>query len=358
VISGPSRPLRVAVWSTGAVATIALRAIAKRPGLELVGVWVHSPEKVGRDVGELAGIDPIGLAATNDADSLIALKPDCVVYAASGPELDAAAVPDYIRFLRAGINVVTSTSFTLVFPPAFRQDWLAELNDAARDGGASLYASGIEPGFAADQFPLVLTTLSNRITSVRACEAFLYDHYGNDFLLKDVMGFALPLDATPLNTQPGALTSTWGPAVRMIASALDVELDEIREVYERRASDRPLQVAIGTLEAGTCGAVRMQVIGVVDGREAIIIEHVNRMAADIAPDWPNAGREDRYEVVINGEPNIHCELTMNDAGGAGSAAMVATAMRVLNAVPYVVEAAPGLVSSLDLPLTVPRNSLD
>ena len=156
---------RVAVWSTGWIGTIAIRAIQRRSDLELVGVWVHSPEKEGKDAGELAGIAPISLAATTDVDAILAERPDCVVYAASGPELDAAAVPDYVRLLEAGVDVVTVTSWGLVYPPAFEPAWLGPLADAAERGGASLYASGIEPGFAADQLPLVLATMSNTITS-------------------------------------------------------------------------------------------------------------------------------------------------------------------------------------------------
>ena len=110
-------PSRVVVWSTGGVGSIAVDAVHRRRDLELVGVWVHSQEKVGRDAGELAGIGPIGVAATNDADALIALKPDCVVYAASGPERDAGAVPDYLRLLDAGLNVVSTTSTSLIYPP-------------------------------------------------------------------------------------------------------------------------------------------------------------------------------------------------------------------------------------------------
>src|ERR1700745_4219333 len=116
--------MRVVVWSTGGVGKIAIDAISRRPDLELVGVWVHSPEKVGRDAGELAGVAPIGLMATNDADALVALRPDCVVYAASGPERDAGAVPDYLRLLESGINVVSSTSTSLVYPPSyFHPEW-------------------------------------------------------------------------------------------------------------------------------------------------------------------------------------------------------------------------------------------
>src|SRR5262249_46625942 len=156
-----TKPLRVAVWSTGGIGSIAIRAIHRRPDLELVGVWVYTPEKVGRDAGELANGEPIGIAVTNDADALIDLHPDCIVYAASGPQRDTGAVPDYLRFLQAGINVVSTSSTRLVYPPAFDAKWREQLADAAKAGGASLYVSGIEPGFVLDQLPLVLATQSS-----------------------------------------------------------------------------------------------------------------------------------------------------------------------------------------------------
>ena len=107
----------------------------RRPDLELVGVWVHSPDKVGKDAGELAGCEPLGVVATNDAEALIALAPDCVVYAASGPERDAAAMPDYVRLLEAGINVVSTSSTSLVYPPSyFAPDWRDQLEAAAKAG--------------------------------------------------------------------------------------------------------------------------------------------------------------------------------------------------------------------------------
>ena len=136
------------VWSTGGIGSIAIRAIHQRPNLDLVGVWVHSPEKDGKDAGELANGEPIGLAVTTDADALIALKPDCVVYAASGPERDALAIPDYVKLLSAGINVVTTSTTRLVNPHAYEPaEWRDQLAAAAKEGQVSLYASGIEPGF-------------------------------------------------------------------------------------------------------------------------------------------------------------------------------------------------------------------
>ena len=130
----PVKPLRTVVWSTGGVGTIAIDAIRRRPDLELVGVWVHSPEKDGRDVGELVGGGAIGLAATNDAAALIALEPDCVVYAASGPERDGGAVPDYVRLLEAGINVVSTTVYQPRVPAVVLRTRLA---GSAGGGGHS-----------------------------------------------------------------------------------------------------------------------------------------------------------------------------------------------------------------------------
>jgi 2,4-diaminopentanoate dehydrogenase len=240
-------PLRVVVWSTGWIGSIAIRTVQRRPDFELVGVWVHTPEKVGQDAGVLAGTDPIGLAATDDFDALLALRPDCVVYAASGAERDAAAVPDYERFLEAGVNVVTVTSASLVYPPGFDAGWRDQLAAAAERGGASLYASGIEPGFAADQLPLLLATQSNTITSIRASELAMYDKYPVAFMMMDGMGFGRPLDYEPMLALPGAQTSAWGPPIQLVAAGLGVELDEIREVFERVATDRTLEVACGTI---------------------------------------------------------------------------------------------------------------
>src|ERR1700755_497690 len=105
----------------------------------------------------------------------------------------------------------------------------------------------------------------------------------------------------------------------MIADALGIEVQEIRGSFDRSVTDRTLEVAMGTVEAGTCGALRMQAIGVVDGREAIIIEHVTRLAPDVAPDWPTLTNAPGYRVVITGTPDIDCtvDATVRDRKKAG-----------------------------------------
>jgi len=144
----------------------------------------------------------------------------------------------------------------------------------------------------------------------------------------------------------------------MVADALGAELTEIRETYEKRVTDRRLDVAAGIIEAGTVGAVRFETIGVVDGRDAIVIEHVNRMAPDLAPEWPTAERDGTYRVVVDGEPSLSCELQIGSAASFSHDGMVATTMRVVNAIPYVCAAAPGIATSTSLPLTLPRHAFE
>jgi 2,4-diaminopentanoate dehydrogenase len=229
----------------------------------------------------------------------------------------------------------------------------------------SLYASGIEPGFAADYLPLVLSTQSSTIQKIHAYEMGLYDDYGVPDIMSDALGFGRPLDYEPWIGLPGAISGEWQGQIRLMADALGIEITEFRETFDRAVTERTLEVAMGTVEAGTCGAIRMQAIGVSDGRHAVVIEHVTRLAHDVAPQWPRGVGDLSYRVVITGEPEIDCTLaaTLRDPRRAGiegmtsgAGAMVATAMRVVNAIPYVVAAPPGLVSSVELPVTVPRHA--
>jgi hypothetical protein len=357
---------RVVVWSTGGIGSLSIVAVDERPDLELVGVWVHSEDKVGKDAGELANGHPIGVTATNDVDALLALEPDCVIYAASGPERDAGALPDYERILSAGVNVVTTTSTTLINPLAYEPSHRERLEAATRAGRSSIYASGIEPGFLCDYLPLAFSTATRAITKIHCYEIALYDDYGVEEIMINALGFGQPLDFEPWIMLPGAIAGEFQGQVRYIADGLGVEVTDIRESYDRRPTEQPIETAFGTVEPGTCGAIRFQAIGVVDGREAIVIDHITRLARHVGLDWPIGEADLTYRIVMEGKPNIDCWVTPTlddpaEAGipqmGSGAGAMLATAMRVVNAVPYVVDAEPGLLRSLEMPLTLPRHAL-
>jgi hypothetical protein len=341
-------PLRVIAWSTGHVGLHALRCIIRHPDLELVGLWVHSPEKAGRDAGELCGEPPTGVAATNDIDALLALGADCVVYTATADLRPWEAVDDIARILASGANVVSSSMVQLLHPKSADKAMVERLTAACEEGGTSCFFSGIDPGFANDLIPIAVTSACERVDSVRVMEILNYDTYDQPEVLFGTMGFAQPLDHMPLLLFPGALSYAWGGAIGQIAESLGVELEEIRETHEKASLDHDVSLAVGDVPAGTMAGLRFEVQGIVGGRPAIVIEHVTRLDDSVAPEWPHGNG---YRIEIKGSPSFTVELEMEgDDGDHNTGGLVATAMRLINAIPFVCEAAPGMLSTLDLPL--------
>ena len=170
------------------------------------------------------------------------------------------------------------------------------------------------------------------------------------------MGFGQPMDSTPILLVPGALTFAWGGTIRLLADGLGLRLDEIREVSERREADRDLETPMGKIAKGTMGALRFEVQGIVDGRPVLVVEHVTRMHDDLAPEWPRS--DGGYRVIIRGVPEITCSLDMADEHGDHAVGgVVLTATRLVNAIPAVCAAPPGLLSALDLPLITGKGLL-
>jgi 4-hydroxy-tetrahydrodipicolinate reductase len=349
---------KVIQWSTGNVGLCSLRGIIRHPGLELVGLWVHSDNKAGRDAGELAGLEPTGVLATNDIDALLALDADCVAYTATADLRPQEAAEDIARILESGKNVVSSSIVTLVYPPAADQHIVERLQRACEAGNTSCFTSGFDPGFGNDLLPITLTGFCERIDSIRVMEILNYDTYDQAEVLFETMGFGQPLDATPLLLLPGVLEMAWGPVVEMIAAACGVELDELREVHERIAAPETFDIVSGTVQEGTTAGLRFEIQGIVDGRPAIVVEHVTRLRDDIAPDWPQPSGQGCYRILVSGSPSFKMELELEgEDGDENTGGLVATAMRILNAIPAVCAADPGLVSPLDLPLITGKGLL-
>ena len=348
---------RVVAWSTGNVGRHAIAGIDAHPDLELVGVWVSSPDKVGRDAGELAGLGrSLGVTATDDADALLALRPDCVVHTAMADDRLLEALEDLQRFLRAGIDVVSSGPVFLQYPDGVVPDEMVEpVRKAAADGGASLFVNGIDPGFANDWLPLALTGISERIDEVRCMEICNYATYDSAKIVFDVMGLGRPMDEVPVLLQPGVLSLAWGSVVRQLAAGLGVELDGLEESYERLPAPFRFDIASGVVEEGTVAGLRFEVRGVRDGRAVVVLEHVTRLHDDVGPDWPQPAGASCYRVVVTGEPDYTLDLQLvGSDGDHNTAGLKATAMRLVNAVPAVVAAPAGLVTALDLPLVTGR----
>ena len=346
---------RVVVWGTGFVGSMVIPEIVKHPNFELVGVGVSNPAKAGRDVGEICGLGgPLGLAATDDIDALIALKPDAVVhYGPTAAQADAN-IELITRFLRAGIDVSSTAMTPWVWPKMHLNppNWIEPITAACEAGGASCFTTGIDPGFANDLFPLTLMGLCSEVKTVRASELLDYTNYTGDYEFE--MGIGRPPEYRPLLESPEILIMAWGATVPMIAHAAGITLDEITTSWEKWVTPEDRTSAKGVIKAGNVAAVRFTINGRWGGETRIQLEHVNRIGLDAAPDWPTGNDNDVYRVDIEGTPSISQETAFRFTDGSGrdaaAAGCLATGLRALNAVPAVNDLPPGWVTALDLPL--------
>ncbi|MDL4816459.1 NAD(P)H-dependent amine dehydrogenase family protein [Actinomadura opuntiae] len=342
------------VWGTGNVGRLAVRAVDAHPALGLAAVLVHDPAKAGRDAGDLAGLGrDLGVAATTDIDAVLAAGPRAVVYAASGDVRPDDALADIVRAIRAGAVVVTPAVYALYdqrnAPPEVREPVLA----AVRDGGGSLFVSGVDPGWGNDVLPLLISGLGTTLDAIRCQEIFDYSTYDQPDAVRFLVGMGQPMDYEPPMLAPTVPTMVWGGQVRLMARALGVDLDEVRETVERRPLDATVATeAMGEFEAGTQGAVRFEVQGVVDGEPRIIVEHVTRIHPSCAPGWPVPPSGDgAHRVVIEGDPRIEVTVEATGEDGNRSVGGNATAVgRLVGAIDWLAAAEPGLYDALDIPL--------
>ena len=346
--------IRVAHIGTGNVGRLALRGLITNPEFELTGLCVSSEAKVGKDAGALAGLDvATGIAATDDLDAVLATKPDCAVYCAMADNRMGQAMKDTRRILAAGINFVGSSPVLLQYPWQVLPDkYIQPLEDAAQQGNSTLFVTGIDPGFANDLIPFAFTATCQSIQQVRCMEIADYATYNGATVLFDVMGFGTPPEVIPMQLQPGMLSVGWGTSIRQLAAGLGIEVDEITETYEREPAPEAFDIAAGHIPKGGQAALRFEVHGMVKGRSAIVIEHVTRLREDLRPDWPQPAQPGgSYRVEIVGEPSYTVDICPTSRkGDHNHAAIVAAAGRIVNAIPAVVAAPPGIRTTLDLPL--------
>lgn len=344
---------RVVQWTTGNVGKSSLQSIVANPQFELVGCYAWSPDKAGRDAGELAGIEPTGVVATNDIDALLALKPDCVVYNPMWIDVD-----ELVRILSAGVNVVTTASFITGHNLGDGRD---RLDQACRQGGSSMFGSGVSPGFA-ELLAIVSAMVCNRVDKVTVNEAADTTFYDSPDTERPV-GFGQPIDHAELAQMAEKGTAIFGEAVRLVADALGIELDEIRCVPEFAQTTADLEMASWTIAAGCVAGVYISWQGIVAGRSVIDLNVRWRKGQTLDPDWKID--QDGWVIQIDGQPTVTTRVgflpppyfeatTLAEFMALGH---IMTAMPAINAIPAVVAAAPGIVTYADLPLTLPRGTV-
>ena len=340
--------IKVIQWATGTVGEHAVRGIVAHPQLELAGLWVHSEAKAGIDAGELVGIEPTGVIATRDADELLASDAQVVCYTANSDLRPDGVIHDIERMLRLGKNVV-NTSFVPLLSPELAGPGVADrLRAAAIEGGSTLYTSGIDPGYGNVGLTVGAMALCKQVDTVRMSEIVNYATWDNPFTLFEIMGFGKAEPTESILLSKGSTALAWGPVISLVAESIGLSFDEIVERHEVIHADDDIEIASGTVPKGTISGMRFEVIGKTSGVERIVLEHVTRLRDEDRPDWPQGSG---YRIDITGDPNVHLELSVSSPNGDHNhAGCLATAMHVLNAVPAVVAAEPGLVTMLDLPV--------
>jgi len=338
----------VVQWATGRIGESSLRELIRSPEMELVGVYVHSEAKDGRDAGELCGLAPVGVRATRDIAKIIALKPDCVVAMQEGANVD-----DVCRLLEAGINIATSR-VDFLEPERMDPEVRRRTEEACRKGGASIYASGSSPGFSSEALPLVLTSMSRRMDCMTIDEFADIPASCPDVQVTQGMGFGRTPGAEFNPQRLAHIAHGFIQSVNLVARALNLPLDEVSVAGETANAKKRFLLPGGTpIEKGTVAAQRVTVSGVRGGKPLIRFRVNWYCTTDIDQDWELRGNG--WRVIMEGETPIDVSVSFPVPKERMSAAMAAlTAYRVINSVPYVCAAPPGIRTTADLPNIVPR----
>lgn len=347
--------LRVIQWATGTVGRESVAAIHRHQDLTLVGAFVYAEDKNGQDVGEIAGIGPIGVTATTDREAILALDADCVVYMAQGEMDPAGAITDICTILRSGKNVVSTALTALIYPKSAGDDVVAQLEDACTAGGVSFHGTGIEPGWAGEVLPLTMSGILGRVDSIVVQELMDYSTYDVAGVMYDIMGFGQAPDAPVPLADPELAASAFKAPLMMMADGLGAEIEGFEFNREVQVATEAVKADFGVIEAGTVSAQRFSCSARVGGRVALTVEHITRVGADQAPDWPQ-GRG--WRVTVEGEPSMILDATIAVHGEDDTQqGCLGTAMHAVHAIAPVCSAAPGIQTFLDLPVICGRGIL-
>jgi hypothetical protein len=341
---------RIVHVGTGYTGSIALRQILRAPRLKLVGQLVHSPDKVGRDSGELVGEPAAGVIATDSLDELLALDADCVSYFAAVSGREGSEVVDQISaMLASGKNVVTPSYHAFFHPPTLDDASRNKLEAACRQGNSSLLATGIAPGFATDILAVHAASMTELPTKVSVEERIPCGAYRVPGFFA-ALGFGRTADEDAAMHRPGSMVPAATPPLRLLAQGLGLELDEVCEHRDIALAERGYRFDAGEIPAGTVASVRMRFDGIVDGQERLHYSSIWSMPDEAVEDWQPeiaVGSPTRRltRIAVEGNPPVQLDFALNGGELPGS---TATAARVVNAIPAVCAANPGVLSALDL----------
>ena len=337
----PEQTYRVIQWATGKVGQVAIRHFAASPAFELVGVLVTNPAKVGKDAGEIAGIAPTGVLATDSVEAIVALNADCVHYAPLIQDLEVIC-----RLLRSGKNVVTPMG------PFYPTEWsradIERIEAACADGGTSFHGSGIHPGFAGDLLPLTLARLASRIDRIRVYEIADFVKHPTKYI--EFMGFGRkPEDWMAKPSRSPEAVQYFAQNMAMVAERLGKKINKLTTDIELAAATRDIRYPTGVIPSGTVAGQHYAWTAWVEDTPLIEFHMFWVMGREyMEPIW-DCG-ESGYRVAIDGEPPA--ELVLRGGrlpdGTYGYPGLEWTALAGVNVIPDVCDARPGLITHLEL----------
>ncbi|WP_140694322.1 NAD(P)H-dependent amine dehydrogenase family protein [Mycolicibacterium hodleri] len=361
-------PMKVIQWGAGYTGAHALRYLINNPAYEVVGVKCFTAAKEGTDAGEIAGLGPIGVAATRDVDALLATNADVVLYMPRDALTDPSVADspsrgwyvDLLPILASGKNVISpicsATHYRHLADP---EGFLAGLNEACATGRSTVAFFGLDPGFLTDALPLTMAGAVGEVTQIRTYEVLLYAEYTEAETLS-MLGFgARPQDLPPEGIE--SLKVSWGGVPYLVAEATGVLIEDITVDIDVALSPDTFTSPGGvTIGEGTIAGIKFSVSGISGGAPVVVVNHVTRMRADIGPDWPNVGTVGGYRIEIDSFPPFVGDFPLGLPGGTGSSfddAMAMTAARCVNAIDAVVAASPGYKTFLDLAPLVGQHTI-
>lgn len=340
-------PLRVVQWATGNVGLRSLRTVLDHPNLELVGLYVHSEEKAGVDAGTLCGLRPVGVAATRDVGEIVALGADCVLYMPFAHDGD-----DMVRLLEAGTNIVT-TRVDFQNPDFVEPGLRARIEDACRRGGSSVFSTGCSPGIGSDVIPAALLAFQRRLDRVTVDEYADSSTRDSPDILFGAMGFGRPPTRETAERLAASLKHSRQQSFHLLADALGIPLDGVETHAEIGVATTRTEIAAGTIEAGTIGAVRLTVSGVRAGAPLVRFRATWYVTRDLDVDWGELLRSG-WRIAVEGDTPMDVLITFpvpDEEYAAFTPGL--TAHPAVNAVPAVCAARPGIVRALELPPLLP-----
>ncbi|HDP80635.1 MAG TPA: dihydrodipicolinate reductase, partial [Spirochaetes bacterium] len=333
---------RVIQWATGSMGKTCLRAVIDHPDLELVGLFVYSGGKIGRDAGDIARRAPAGVIATNDIDEILALDADVVIHAPRIQFPYSHHNHDMCRLLASGKNLITINGHG--FPEYHGAAYAAGFERACRQGNSSFFSTGLNPGFVAEKIAAVATGLCTKLDSIHIDEVFDVSGAPDHEYVFNICGMGSDperIDLSPAGPVTELITGMYAEVIALLAFRLGMKVERVEHDHGVIPAPHDIHARAGTVRAGSVAATNWRWHGIVDGRRFITLG-VNWIMGDTLPGYES---RDHWKISLRGRPGI--DITMNlvepeNTGERTRGEQYGVAGSVINAIPEVCAAPAGI----------------